>query len=413
VTDPEPQHSGLDLDRVREVFDQSTDFTIGIEEEFAILDPAILDLEHRFEEMHEACLRDELLAPAVKGELIDTEIEIRSGRGETFDEAAERQRARRRRLFAIADEMGLALAAMGTHPWANYLDQHIINTEHYRRLEEDLHWVAQRNNTWSLHVHVGIRGADRAVAVSDRMRELLPALLALSANSPFLDHRDSGLHSVRTEIFTRTFPRCGVHEPFGGWDTYSDFVRLLAKTDSIVEATQLWWSVRPHHHFGTVEVRVCDAQTRGDESLNLVGMLAACVAQAALDHDEHGYGGGRELLGQRQIEENLWRAIRYGLDGEMIDFASRRTVPTRSVLEEILEWTGPARAKLGIDVEIPEQNGAQRARRQLADGAPIEEIYRRAVQETKETYAPQGADRSPAAASGAAARRRDGCWGSW
>ena len=141
--------------------------------------------------------------------------------------------------------MGLALAAMGTHPWANYLDQHIINTEHYRRLEGDLRWVAQRNNTWSLHVHVGVRGADRAVAVSDRMRELLPPLLALSANSPFLDHRDTGLHSVRTEIFTRTFPRCGVHEPFGDWATYADFVQLLDDTDSIVEATQLWWSVRP------------------------------------------------------------------------------------------------------------------------------------------------------------------------
>jgi len=128
TTDPEPSHDGLDLDEVREFFEASTDFTVGIEEEFAILDPAVLDLEHRFEEMQAACLRDPELAPAVKGELIDTEIEIRSGRGETFADAAERQRARRQRLFGIADEMGLALAAMGTHPWANYLDQHIIQT---------------------------------------------------------------------------------------------------------------------------------------------------------------------------------------------------------------------------------------------------------------------------------------------
>ena len=183
-TDPEPQHDALDLDAVREIFEASTDFTVGIEEEFAIVDPAILDLEHRFEEMQAACLRDPELAPAVKGELIDTEIEIRSGRGETFADAAERQRARRARLFAIADEMGLALAAMGTHPWANYLDQHIIGTEHYRRLEQDLRWVAQRNNTWSLHVHVGVHGPDRAVAVSDRMRELLPALLAAFRQLP-------------------------------------------------------------------------------------------------------------------------------------------------------------------------------------------------------------------------------------
>ena len=388
TTDPEPNHDGLDLDAVRKTFEEAADFTIGIEEEFAIVDPAVLDLEHRFEEMQEACLRDELLAPAVKGELIDTEIEIRSGRGETFADAAERQRARRQRLFGIADEMGLALAAMGTHPWANYLDQHIIQTEHYRRLEADLRWVAQRNNTWSLHVHVGVQGPDRAVAVSDRMRELLPPLLALSANSPFLDHRDTGLHSVRTEIFTRTFPRCGVHEPFGDWETYADFVRLLDETDSIVEATQLWWSVRPHHSFGTVEVRICDAQTRGDESLNLAALVAACVAQSAMDLDE---GSSPEPLRQREIEENLWRAIRYGMDGEMIDFRERRLVPTRSVLEGLFAWTEPARRALGVEVELPEQNGAQRAYARFAEGAPIEEIYRRSVEETRKTYAPEGA----------------------
>jgi glutamate---cysteine ligase / carboxylate-amine ligase len=397
TTDPEPRHNALDLDVVRETFDASTDFTIGIEEEFAIVDPAILDLEHRFEEMQAACLRDPELAPAVKGELIDTEIEIRSGRGETFADAAERQRARRARLFAVAEEMGLALAAMGTHPWANYLDQHIINTEHYRRLEQDLRWVAQRNNTWSLHVHVGMRGADRAVEVSDRMRELLPPLLAFSANSPFLDHRDTGLHSVRTEIFTRTFPRCGVHEPFGDWRTYADFVRLLEETGSIVEATQLWWSVRPHHYFGTIEVRICDAQTRGDESLNLAALIAACVSQTAIDLDEGhspSSGGGfcgRLGVGQREIEENLWRAIRHGMDGELIDFRTRRVVPTRTVLEEILAWTEPARQSLGLDVELPERNGSQRAYARLAEGAPIEEIYRRSVEETRRTYAPEGA----------------------
>jgi carboxylate-amine ligase len=145
------------------------------------------------------------------------------------------------------------------------------------------------------------------------MRELLPPLLALSANSPFLDHRETGLHSVRTEIFTRTFPRCGVHEPFGDWATYSDFVRLLDETDSIVEATQLWWSVRPHHSFGTLEVRICDAQTRGDESFNLAALISACVGQIAIDLDS---GSAPEPLRQREIEENLWRAIRHGMDGK-------------------------------------------------------------------------------------------------
>jgi carboxylate-amine ligase len=390
VTDPEPQHSGLDLEAIREVFESSTDFTIGLEEEFAILDPATLDLEHRFEELFEACRADGLLAPSVAGELIDTEIEIRSGRGETFAEAASRQRERRERLFAITESMGLGLAATGTHPWANYLDQRIIDTEHYRRLEGELRWVAQRNNTWSLHVHIGIRGADRVVAVCDRMRELLPILLAASANSPFLDHRDTGLHSVRTEIFTRTFPRCGVHEPFGDWATYADFVQVLEETGSIAEATQLWWSVRPHHSFGTVEVRICDAQTRGDESFNLAALIAACATQAALEYDELGYAGGGTLLRGREIEENLWRAIRHGMDAEMIDFRDRRTTPARDVLEELIEWTAPARRRLGVEVQLPEENGAQRAHRALAERASIEEIYRHAVEETKRTYAPEG-----------------------
>jgi carboxylate-amine ligase len=388
VTDPEPQHSGLDLETVRAVFESSDDFTVGLEEEFAILDPATLDLEHRFEELFDACRADELLAASVQGELIDTEIEIRSGRGESFAEAASRQRERRERLFAIAESMGLGLAATGTHPWASYLDQRIIDTPHYRRLEADLRWIAQRNNTWSLHLHLGIRGADRAVAVCDRMREALPILLAVSANSPFLDHRDTGLHSVRTEIFTRTFPRCGVHEPFGDWRSYADFVRLLADTGSIAEATQLWWSVRPHHSFGTVEVRICDAQTRGDESFNLAALIAACATQAALDYDERGYDGAA-LQRQREVEENLWRAIRHGMDAEMIDFRRRGTVPARAVLDELLEWTEPARGRLGVEFEIPEENGAQRAHRALSERASIEEIYRHAVEETKRTYAPE------------------------
>jgi glutamate---cysteine ligase / carboxylate-amine ligase len=380
----------MDLDAAREIFETSQDLTVGIEEEWGLVDPETLELVPKFEAMRDDGLQDDVLKDAISGELISSEIEIRSGRGEDVQHALKLQREARRRLFALADKHGVTLASTGTHPLSDYRDQHIIQTEHYRRLEGDLRWVAQRNNTWSLHVHVGIRGADRVVAVSDRMREWLPILLAVSANSPFLDHRDTGLHSVRTEIFTRTFPRCGVHEPFGDWATYADFVRLLEETRSVAEATQLWWSVRPHHSFGTVEVRICDAQTRGDESFNLAALIAACATQAALEYDEVGYGGGRPLLPGREIEENLWRAIRHGMDAEMIDFRDRRTTPARAVLEELLEWTEPARSRLGVEVELPEENGAQRAHRALAERASIEEIYRHAVEETKRTYAPEG-----------------------
>lgn len=376
----------LDLDLAREKFESSQDFTIGLEEEFAILDPRTLELEHRFEDVMAACQKDEVLAESAAGELIASEVEIRSGRAETFAEAVALQSERRSRLFDLVGEMGLTLGAMGTHPWADYLEQRIIDTPHYNRLRQELGWVAQRNNTWSLHLHMGVRGADRAIAVCDWLRELLPLLLAVSANSPFLDRHDTGLHSVRSEIFTRTFPRCGVPSPFRDWATYADFVATLQKVGSVVESTQLWWSVRPHHSFGTVEVRICDAQTRGEESFQLAGLIAACIAQTAMDYDEHGYEGRGAPLADREIEENLWRAIRYGAGGRMVDFRRGEELPTRAVLEEVLVWTEPARAQLGLDLALPEKNGAERAREALDSGVSIEDIYRDAVAETRRTY---------------------------
>jgi carboxylate-amine ligase len=386
--------SRLDLELARDRFESSTDFTIGLEEEFAILDPETLELRNAFEELFAACQDDDLLADSAAGELIASEIEIRSGRGEEFADAVERQRRHRHRLFSLAEEMGLALASTGTHPWASYLDQRIIDTPHYQRLARDLVYAAQRNNTWSLHVHVGVRGAERAIAVCDRVRDVLPLLLAVSANSPFLDRHDTGLHSVRTEIFTRTFPRCGIPEPFGSWRGYADFIRLLERTGSIVESTQLWWSVRPHHRFGTVEVRICDAQTGGDESFALAALMACVVAQIALDLDE---GRDSEPLRQRENEENLWRAIRYGMDGELIDFAAGRAIAARAALERVLEWVEPARGLLAVEIALPELNGAQRARRALEAGASIEEIYREAVAETRRTYTPGHVPRETAA----------------
>ncbi len=373
------------MDAVREVFETSTDFTIGLEEEFAILDPESLELVDRYPELYAAAQDDPVLADSAAGELIASEIEIRSGRSETMAEANRKQAEKRRHLFSLAADHGVALASLGTHPWADYLDQEIIDTPHYQRLKKDLGWVARRNNTWSLHVHVGIQGADRAVKVCDWLREMLPILLAVSANSIFLDRQDTGLASIRTEIFTRTFPRCGVPGTFRSWDEYGAFIDDLTHLGSVVEATQLWWSVRPHHAFGTVEVRICDAQTTGRESTALAGLIAAIVAQTAVDVDDGTLDQITPLRG-RQIEENLWRAIRYGMDGKMIDFRRRREVETRQVLENILEWTEPVRTSLGIEVDLPEQNGAQRMRADYESGKSIEEIYGDLVAETARTF---------------------------
>jgi carboxylate-amine ligase len=254
-------------------------------------------------------------------------------------------------------------------------------------VEEGLKYVAWRNNTFSVHVHVGIRGADRAVAVNDRLRALLPELLALSANSPFLDGRDSGLHSVRTQIFTKSFPRCGIPDAYGSFAAYQDYVDFLVRTNSIVENTQLWWSVRPHHSFGTVEVRICDAQSTAEESTSLIGLIVSCVAQAALDYDE---GNLPEPPPRRLLEENFWRAIRYGLDGKMIDIERAEEYPAAALGDRLLAWTAPARASLGIEPVLAAENGAQRQRRALTAGASLEEVFAAEVAATQRSYASEG-----------------------
>jgi carboxylate-amine ligase len=374
----------LDMPRVREVFETSEDFTVGIEEEFAILDPDTYALAHRFEELRDAAAGDEILSTAIAGELIKSEIEIRSGRGESFADAVAKQREVRFRLFRLAADQDAPLAASGTHPWSPWQDQQIIDTEHYHRVASGLQYVAWRNNTFSLHVHVGVNDADRAIAVCDRLRPMLAELLAISANSPFLDGRNSGLHSARSQIFTKSFPRCGIPDAFGSWQAYADYVDFLVRTKSIVEATQIWWSIRPHHGFGTVELRICDAQTSGADSTALAGLITACIAQAALDHDD---GVPFEDPPRRLVEENFWRAIRYGLDGNLIDLERAEEYPARAVVDRLLAWTAPARAQLGIEPALPEENGAQRARRAIEAGASIEEVYEAEVAETRRTYA--------------------------
>src|SRR3954449_10874669 len=275
----------MDLNAAREVFEASEDLTVGIEEEWALVDPLSLELVPKYEDMRLEADKDDVLAEAVSGELISSEIEIRSGRGEDLQHALRLQREARRRLFALADAHGVALASTGTHPLSDYREQHIIDTPHYDRVREGLQYVARRNNTFALQVHVGVQGGDRAIRACDRLRPILPLLLAISANSPFVDGQDSGLHSARTQTFTKSFPRCGVPDPFHSWQAWADYVDLLVRTDSIVEFTQLWWSVRPHHAFGTVEVRVCDAQTTGTEADGLAALIVGCVLRAAAEVD--------------------------------------------------------------------------------------------------------------------------------
>ena len=371
----------MDLNAARELFETSQDLTVGIEEEWAIIDPQTLELVPKYEALRADGDQDDVLATAISGELISSEIEIRSGRGEDVQHAIQLQREARRRLFALADKHGVALASTGTHPLSDYRDQHIIDTEHYRRVQDGLQYVARRNNTFALQVHIGVNGPDRAIQACDRLRPVLPLLLAISANSPYVDGQDSGLHSARTQTFTKSFPRCGVPDPFETWANWQQYVDLLLRTNSIVEFTQLWWSVRAHHSFGTIEVRICDAQTTGPEADGLIQLIVGCVAQALREIDA---GEVPPPVPGRLIEENMWRAIRYGQDGKLLDLEAPtiEEFPASEAADRLMAWAG-------VNVALPELNGAQRQRRLIDDGASPYEVFKVCVDETRATYSSQ------------------------
>jgi glutamate---cysteine ligase / carboxylate-amine ligase len=365
------------LAQSRESFDAVPDFTVAVEEEFALLDPDTLGLVNRFEELQEAAQGTELEEHLV-GELIASEIEIRSGRCDSFADAAAFLGERRPPLRALVEPRGVALGATGTHPWSPWQEQRIIDTPHYRLNDEVLRYVVWRNNSFGQHVHVGINGADRAIRVCSALRNFLPELLAFSASSPFVEGVFSGLHSARTQIFTRMFPRCGIPDALAGWDEWERYVRFLYETGSIVEHTQIWWSVRPHLAFPTVEIRICDAQPDVGDSRSLAALSYALTARIARALDE---GEPLPNLPHRLLEENLWRAIRYGLSGELIDFASGESMPARARLERLVDWVRPVAEELGAAewLAIPERNAAERQIARHEEGASAREIFEEQV----------------------------------
>jgi glutamate---cysteine ligase / carboxylate-amine ligase len=356
-----------------EAYESGTDLTLAVEEEFALLDPDGLGLVNRFEEIKAASIGTDVEAHLV-GELIASEVEVRTGRCTGFGEAAAAMRERRSQLQGLAREIGVALAATGTHPWSRWQDQRIIDTPHYRRNDELLRYVVWRNNTFGLHVHVGVAGGDRAIAVHDALRNFLPEVLALSASSPFVEAVNSGLHSARTEVFTRMFPRCGIPDAYGDWRGFRDYVAFLYRTGSITEHTQIWWSVRPHLAYPTVEIRIADGQPDLAEAQSLAAFCYALAARCLRAHDE---GEPLPSLPHRLLEENLWRAIRWGLSGELLDFARGEPVPARARLETLLEWVMPVADEIGAApfLAFPERNAAERQIALFEDGATLEEIF--------------------------------------
>jgi glutamate---cysteine ligase / carboxylate-amine ligase len=372
------------LAAAKALFDSADDFTIGVEEEFAILDPATLDMTAGFERIAEAAATGPLEG-MVAGELIRSEVEVRTGRCETFAEAAHAMARRRLDLLEVAEPLGYALAATGTHPFARWQDQSVINTPHYHLVEATLRYVAWRNNTFGIHVHTGIRGADRAVAVSSALRSVLPELLAASCSSPWLEERHTHLHSTRTQVFTKFFPRCGIPDFLADWEEYAEFVRFLISTRSIREHTEIWWSVRPHQAFPTVEVRICDAQPEFGRAVALAGLMTAATAHFARAYDE-----GRPLPAHphRLIEENFWRAIRWGMSGELIDLATGVVMPARARVEALVDEVSEVAAELGIAPHLgalAEPSAAEVYAARLQEGESVRDVWPHAVARTRES----------------------------
>ena len=361
------------LAEARERFEEAVDFTVSVEEEFALLDRETLDLVNRFEEV-QAAAQGTSLQPNLVGELIASEVEVKTGKQASFADVPGALAERRAELAALVEPMGLVLGATGTHPWSSWRDQRIIDTPHYRRNDEILKYVVWRNNTFGVHTHVAIRGADRAIRVTTALRNWLPELLAVSASSPFHEGVDTGLHSARTQVFTRFFPRCGVPDALHSWEEHAAYVRFLYATGSIDEATQLWWSVRPHMDFPTVEIRICDAQPDVAEAQSLVALMVSLTARCARAVDE-----GEPLPAQphRLIEENTWRAIRHGLSGDLIDLERGDVLPARARVERLVEWVLPVADEIGATpwLRLPERNAAERQIAQRTAGATLEAIY--------------------------------------
>ena len=299
---------------------------------------------------------------------------MRTGRCENFGEAAAAMEERRSQIHGVARELQLALGGTGTHPWSRWQDQRIIDTPHYRRNDELLRYVVWRNNTFGLHVHVGIAGADRAIAVHDALRNFLPEVLALSASSPFVEAVNSGLHSARTEVFTRMFPRCGIPDAYGDWRGWEDYVAFLYRTGSITEHTQIWWSVRPHLAYPTIEIRIADGQPDLAEAQSLAAFCYSLAVRCARALDE---GEALPNLPNRLLEENMWRAIRYGLSGELLDFDRGEPVHARARIEQLLEWVAPVADEIGAApfLNVPARNAAERQIARFDEGASLEEIY--------------------------------------
>jgi carboxylate-amine ligase len=322
-------------------------FTIGIEEEYQTVDPHSYDLRSHIQTEIMAKGKRQL-HERLKAEMHQAVVEVGTGVCHTIQEAATDLKDLRRRMIALTEEHGLRLVAGGTHPFADWRLQEVNPDERYLQIVEDLQMVARANLIFGLHVHIGIEDREALIQIMNQMRYFLPHLLALSTNSPFWIGMNTGLKSYRCKVFDR-FPRTNIPDAFDSWAAFESFVNLLVRTRSIDNAKKIWWDIRPHPFFQTVEVRICDVPMRADETIAIAALIQAT---AAMLYRLHARNLSWRPYSRALLMENKWRALRYGLDGSLIDFGREAEVAERDLVLEYLQLVDEVLDDLGSREEV-------------------------------------------------------------
>lgn len=322
-------------------------FTLGIEEEYQVIDPDTRDLRSHIESQIIAQGKT-LLKEAVKAEMHQSVVEVGTGICKNIKEAGSELKSLRSHIVDLARKNRFQLAAAGTHPFADWRKQDIYPDERYQIIVQDLKMVARANLIFGLHVHVGIEDPETAIHLMNAARYFLPHILALSTNSPFWLGMDTGLKSYRCKVFDK-FPRTNIPDQFASYGEYERFVKLLIKTNCIDNAKKIWWDIRPHPNFPTLEFRICDVPMRADETIAITALIQATMLKLWKLHSKN---QSFRIYNRALLMENKWRAARYGIDGKMIDFGKETEVPVRDLILEYLELIDDVVDELGSREEI-------------------------------------------------------------
>jgi glutamate---cysteine ligase / carboxylate-amine ligase len=370
-------------------------FTLGIEEEYQTIDPETRDLRSHIQvELLEKGRK--ILQEKVKAELHQSVVEVGTGVCKNIKEAKAEVKGLRRDIIRLARENGLCVASVATHPFSDWRVQEIYPDDRYKNIVEDMQLVARANLIFGLHVHVGVEDRETAIHMMNHARYFVPHMLALSTNSPFWLGMNTGLKSYRCKVFDK-FPRTNIPDYFPSWGEYENFIKLLIKTNCIDNAKKIWWDIRPHPFFNTIEFRVCDIPMRADETIALAALIQATVAKL---YKLHAANQGFRLYRRALIMENKWRAARYGLNGRLIDFGKQTEVPTQDLIHEYLHFIDDVVDELDSREEInyihtilERGSGADRQLKVFKETGDLKKVVDYIIEETE-----QGLEETEAAA---------------